>query len=117
MRQTSFPAAVTYELTQSGVELLETAAILETWLRTSPEGPLRLADRRRRAQSNPLVDALDDEILRALAAKPLSLTELGPSPSGVNIRLWSADSARCAGRQIHAAPAETAALRPRDFGG
>jgi len=81
MRQHEFPAVGHLRLTQSGSNCSRPprSSRLD---RTSPKVRCRLADRRRRAQSIPS-SSLDAKMLRALAAKPLSL----PSStflSGVN---------------------------------
>jgi DNA-binding HxlR family transcriptional regulator len=79
-----FPAPVSYDLSDSGRELLAAASILDDWLTTSPEGPLLLGDAAAKSATRALVDGWTTKIIRALAAKPLSLTELDRLLSGVN---------------------------------
>lgn len=83
-RQRQFPAAVTFELSPSGLELLGAATSLSTWLAAAPDGSLSLGDPAAKSAIKALVDAWTTKMLRALAAKPLSLTELDRLLAGVN---------------------------------
>ena len=83
-QQREFPAAVWYELTPSGAELLGTAGTLSTWLATAPDGQRHLGGSAAKSAIKSLVDAWTTRIIRALAARPLSLTELDRLLSGVN---------------------------------
>lgn len=105
-RQPEFPAAVSYELSPAGLELLETADAVEAWLATSPDGPLSLGRPAAKSAIKSLIDAWTTKMLRALAAKPLSLTELDRLLSGVNYPALERrlGAMRLAG-QITAAPA------------
>jgi DNA-binding HxlR family transcriptional regulator len=79
-----FPAAVTYELTTAGLELCSAAGALESWLAASPTGILALGDPTTKRAIKSLVDAWTTKMLRALVAKPLSLTELDRLLNGVD---------------------------------
>ncbi len=83
-RQHEFPAAVTYELSSSGLELLTAVHATEAWLAISPDGPLLLGSPAAKSAIKSLVDAWTTKMLRALAAKSLSLTELDRLLAGVN---------------------------------
>jgi DNA-binding HxlR family transcriptional regulator len=71
-----FPGALEYELTAAGRDLLSVLATLECWLAAAPGGALTLGSPAAKAAIKSLADAWSTSILRALAAKPLSLTEL-----------------------------------------
>jgi DNA-binding HxlR family transcriptional regulator len=71
-----FPGGVSYELTDSGRDLLEAARFLDSWLTESPEGFLTLGESSAKGVIKALVDGWSTKVLRALAAKPLSLTDL-----------------------------------------
>jgi DNA-binding HxlR family transcriptional regulator len=79
-----FPAPVSYELSPSGRELIYTAQAVSTWLAAAPRGPLQIGTPAARNVIKALVDGWTTKILRALAARPLSLTELDRLLSGVN---------------------------------
>jgi DNA-binding HxlR family transcriptional regulator len=72
----SFPGILEFELTGGGRELLLVAAILERWLMGAPHGPLRFGGTAAKATIKALVEGYSSTMLRALAAGPLSLTEL-----------------------------------------
>jgi DNA-binding HxlR family transcriptional regulator len=75
-RRDRFPGALEYELMEAGRELLEVAAALERWLERSPEGPLEPGGSAAKAAIKALVEGWSSCMLRALAAKPFTLTEL-----------------------------------------
>ena len=75
-RRDSFPGALEFELTDAGRELLAITAALERWLANAPESPLELGTDAAKAPIKALAEGWSSTILRALAAKPLSLTEL-----------------------------------------
>jgi DNA-binding HxlR family transcriptional regulator len=79
-----FPAAVTYELSASGVKLRATAQLVERWLEFSPSGPLPVERPATKRAIKSLVDAWTTRMLRVLAVKPLSLTELDRLLTGVD---------------------------------
>jgi DNA-binding HxlR family transcriptional regulator len=79
-----FPGGVSYELTDSGRDLLEAGQILENWLTTSPDRAISLGEPAAKGAVKALVDGWSTKVLRALAAKPLSLTDLDRLIPSVN---------------------------------
>jgi DNA-binding HxlR family transcriptional regulator len=75
-RRNAFPGTLDYELEKPGEELLFVAAALERWLGAAPGGPLTLGGDASKAAIKALAEGWSSSMLRALAAKPLSLTEL-----------------------------------------
>jgi DNA-binding HxlR family transcriptional regulator len=75
---------VEYELGSAGMELLGVAEILERWLAESPGGPVNLGSTAAKSALKSLVAGWDSMIIRALAARPLSLTELSKLIPGLN---------------------------------
>lgn len=75
-RRNHFPGVLEYELTGAGEELSFVAVSLERWLEISPSGPLSFGDNAAKAAIKALVESWSTKMLRALAARPLSLTEL-----------------------------------------
>jgi DNA-binding HxlR family transcriptional regulator len=70
------PYAVESELTPMGRELLGVAEALESWLARAPHGPISLEGAGARGVIKALVDGWGSTMVRALAASPMSLTEL-----------------------------------------
>lgn len=83
-RQAAFPGTVDYELARPGDELLAVADVLQAWLNGSPEGPLSLGSVAAKSAIKALVDGWTSTMVRALAARPLSLTDLNRLISGLN---------------------------------
>jgi DNA-binding HxlR family transcriptional regulator len=83
-RGREFPGAVDYELGEAGRALLTVADVLEAWLGASPEGPLALGGQGAKSAIKALLDGWSSAIVRALAARPLSLTELNRLISDLN---------------------------------
>ena len=75
-RRNRFPGVLEYELTPAGRELLSVAGALDRWLEHAPAGPLTLGGDAAKAAIKSLADGWSTRMLRALAARPLSLTEL-----------------------------------------
>jgi DNA-binding HxlR family transcriptional regulator len=71
-----FPASVDYEITEAGRGLLRVAEMLQAWLNGSPAGPTELGSTAARSAIKALVEGWGSNIIRALATRPLSLTEL-----------------------------------------
>jgi DNA-binding HxlR family transcriptional regulator len=67
---------VEFELADSGRELLGAAATLQAWLTESPEGPLTLGNANAKGAVKALAEGWSTGMIRALASKPLTLTEL-----------------------------------------
>jgi DNA-binding HxlR family transcriptional regulator len=78
------PHAVEHELTPMGDELLGVASMLEAWLSHAPQGPVPLESRAARGIVKALVDGWSSKLMRGLAARPTSLTELDREISEVS---------------------------------
>jgi DNA-binding HxlR family transcriptional regulator len=95
---------VEYRLADSGRELLGVAATLQAWLDQSPEGELTLGNANAKGAVKALAEGWSTGMIRALASKPLTLTELDrlitdPRWSdGLKRCAWSARSKRCRAR-------------------
>lgn len=70
------PYTVENELTEVGRGLLDVAAVVEAWLARAPQGPLALGSEPAKGAIRALVGGWGSTMLRALAARPLALTEL-----------------------------------------
>lgn len=70
------PYAVENELTSMGREMLEVADRLEAWLRLAPDGPISLETGGARGVVKAFVDGWGSTMVRSLASRPMSLTEL-----------------------------------------
>jgi DNA-binding HxlR family transcriptional regulator len=75
-RQASFPGTVEYASTESGRSLLAIGQVLERWLQEAPAGAITLGTTASKSATKALVEGWSTNIIRALAAKPLSLTDL-----------------------------------------
>jgi DNA-binding HxlR family transcriptional regulator len=75
-RQNEFPATAEYSLTPAGESLLKLASLLQEWLLAAPDGPILLGSTAAKSGIKALVGGWSSHIVRALAARPLSLTEL-----------------------------------------
>lgn len=75
-RHATYPGSVEYASTESGRALLELGAVLEDWLSEAPYGPVALGTTASKSATKALVEGWSTNIIRALAAKPLSLTDL-----------------------------------------
>lgn len=75
-QQREFPSPVEYELTRAGRDLLAVARALEDWLKTSPQGPVEFGSNVAKSSTKALADGWSSGIVRALASRPLALTEL-----------------------------------------
>jgi DNA-binding HxlR family transcriptional regulator len=75
-RQGSFAGSSLYSLTPSGEALLKVGDVLAEWLAESPEGEIKLGSTSAKSTVGALVEGWSTNIVRALAAKPLSLTQL-----------------------------------------
>jgi len=83
-QQREFPGPVEFELTRRGHELLEVGRVLQEWLRTSPHGQLELGGTATKGLTNALAEGWSAGIVRALASRPLSLTELSRLITGLS---------------------------------
>jgi DNA-binding HxlR family transcriptional regulator len=83
-RQNEFPGSLDFELTPVGRELWGVATVLRAWLDTNPDGPLALGSNSAKSVIKALVEGWGTCMIRALAARPLSLTELNGLISGLS---------------------------------
>lgn len=75
-QETAFPGPVGYALTESGQKLMQTGEVLQRWLMGSPSGGMTLGSPAAKSALKALVDGWEAAIVRALAARPCTLTEL-----------------------------------------
>ncbi|HET6997155.1 MAG TPA: winged helix-turn-helix transcriptional regulator, partial [Solirubrobacterales bacterium] len=75
-RQNEFPGNLDYELTDAGHSLLTVAGVLEAWLADSPDGALALGSAAAKSAVRALMQGWSTTLVRALVARPLTLTEL-----------------------------------------
>jgi DNA-binding HxlR family transcriptional regulator len=83
-QEPGFPGGVDYQLSSSGMELVEVARVADSWLRSAPDGPVELGSFAAKNTIKALVDGWTSTVVRALAARPLSLTQLSRLISTVN---------------------------------
>ncbi len=74
--RSGMPYTVENELTEVGKGVLGVAAVVEAWLAQAPQGPIALGSEPAKVAIRALIGAWGSTTLRALAAQPLSLTEL-----------------------------------------
>lgn len=70
------PYAVENELTDAGRDLLQVVDAIERWLARAPEGPIPLGSVAAKGAIKALAGGWESTMLRAFAARPLSLTQL-----------------------------------------
>ncbi|MEZ5076456.1 MAG: winged helix-turn-helix transcriptional regulator [Solirubrobacterales bacterium] len=75
-RQASFPGTVDCELSEAGLDVGIVSAATLRWLRAAPAGPLEIDAVAAVSALKALAEGWSSTIVRALAARPLSLTEL-----------------------------------------
>jgi DNA-binding HxlR family transcriptional regulator len=75
-QELGFPGSVSYALTKSGAKLLAAGEVLQHWLRSEPDSPISLGTTAAKSAVKALVDGWSASIVRAIAARPLALTEL-----------------------------------------
>jgi len=78
------PYTVENDLTDCGREILEVAERVDAWLSRAPQGPIALGSEEAKGAIRALVGGWSSTVLRALAARPLSLTELSAVIDGVS---------------------------------
>ena len=71
-----FPTFAEFEISDAGRALLEVGATVHAWLQAAPEEPKELASTAATSAIKALVLGWSSHIVRILAARPLSLTEL-----------------------------------------
>lgn len=80
----SFPHAVASELTAAGQELLFVADQVEAWLARCPAGPIDPTGGAAKAAIKALAGGWNSSLIRALASRPCTLTELAGLIPGVS---------------------------------
>lgn len=75
-REDDFPGSVSYLITPQGKRLLAVGDVLQAWLRGAPEGEVEIGSTASKSAVKALVDGWSTGLVRALAARPLGLTEL-----------------------------------------
>lgn len=75
-QETAFPGLVSYALTESGEKVVQTGDVLQGWLKASPQGGMALGSPAAKSAVKAIVDGWEAAIVRALAARPCTLTEL-----------------------------------------
>lgn len=75
-REGGFPGSVSYGLTGSGGRLMAVGEVLRSWLQSAPEAPIELGSIASKSAIKALLDGYEANVIRALAARPLALTEL-----------------------------------------
>jgi DNA-binding HxlR family transcriptional regulator len=75
-RQNEFPATAEYEITAAGEGLLKVAGVLQEWLMAAPDGPILLGSTAAKSATKALIGGWSSNIVRAVAARALSLTDL-----------------------------------------
>lgn len=83
-RRHAFPGTVGFELLTPGHDLLAVAGVVQAWLAETPDGPLSLGSTAAKSAVKALVEGWSSGLVRALAARPLSLTELNKLISGIS---------------------------------
>jgi DNA-binding HxlR family transcriptional regulator len=84
-RQNDFPGSVDYQLDGAGRDLLTVMGALEAWLAEAPiGGPQSPGSAAAKSSLKALIDGWDSTMIRALAARPFSLTELNKLISVLN---------------------------------
>ena len=75
-RRNEFPAVAEYSITPAGQALVGVAAVLEEWLQSAPDGPLVMGSVAAKSGVKALIGGWSANVVRAVAAKSFSLTEL-----------------------------------------
>jgi len=89
------------------------ADVVETWLARAPQGPIPLGSEQAKGAIRALVGGWDSAMLRALAARPLSLTELSSVISQYSYpALERRLSAMRAARQVEQKPSDDRGAKP-----
>jgi DNA-binding HxlR family transcriptional regulator len=75
-RSNEFPATAQYTITPVGIGLLKVADFLQEWLQAAPDGPILIGSVAAKSGTKALIGGWSSNIVRAVAARALSLTEL-----------------------------------------
>lgn len=99
------PYTVENRLTDTGRGVLAVAEMVEAWLTRAPQGPIALGSESAKGAIKALIGGWGSTMLRALAARPLSLTELDSVITDLSYpSLERRLSAMRAARQVEAQP-------------
>lgn len=74
--RSEFQGSIEHSITPAGRALLTVAELLQVWLNSAPQGPIELGSPPARNAIRALADGWSAALVRALAARALSLTEL-----------------------------------------
>jgi DNA-binding HxlR family transcriptional regulator len=111
--RSGMPYTVENELTEAGRGVLAVAEIVEAWLARAPQGPIALGSESSKGAIRALVGGWGSTMLRALAARPLSLTELSSVISDHSYpALERRLSAMRAARQVELQPEGSGGAKP-----
>ncbi len=111
--RSGMPYTVENELTPAGHDILGVAEAVEAWLSLAPQGPIALGSEASKGAIRALVGGWGSTVLRALSARPLSLTELDGVIADLSYpSLERRLSAMRAARQIETQPNATGKSKP-----
>lgn len=111
--RSGMPYTVENELTDTGRGILHVADAVEAWLSRAPQGPIAFGSEPAKGAIRALVAGWGSTVLRALAARPLSLTELDSVISEISYpSLERRLSAMRAARQVEMLVSEDSAAKP-----
>ena len=111
--RSGMPYTVENELTDIGRGILDVAEVVEVWLSQAPQGPIAFGSESAKGAIKSLVGGWDSTVLRALAAHPLSLTELSGVISDISYpSLERRVSAMRSTRQVEVLPSEAGKSKP-----
>jgi DNA-binding HxlR family transcriptional regulator len=83
-QQREFPGCVDFSLDRAGRELVQVLEAVERWLSAAPSGPVELGTPAAKSTIKALVEGWSSAVIRALAARPLTLTELSRLITGLS---------------------------------
>jgi len=111
--RSGMPYTVENELTDVGHGILAVADMVEAWLARAPQGPLVFGSEAAKGAIRALVAGWDSTMLRALAARPLSLTELDNVISEISYpAIERRLSAMRAAKQVEASLQDATSAKP-----
>jgi DNA-binding HxlR family transcriptional regulator len=83
-RSGNFPGSVCYSLEKPGRDLMGVTRVVESWLEQRPSGGIELGTVAAKSAIKALVEGWSTTVVRALSARPLTLTELDALIAGVS---------------------------------
>lgn len=83
-QEPGFAGSAAYSLTDPGRQLLSVGSTLESWLAAAPDGPIPLGGPAARSAIKALVEGWNSTLVRVLAARALTLTELARLISAIS---------------------------------